>query len=62
MSDIPNGVSIRELRMLLDEAESNLGVSPEIIPVVVEAKGSKKPLKLTGDFDVEYGMAIFKAK
>jgi len=62
MSDRPNGLSIRELRMLLIEAEKIDGGDPANIPVLIEVKGRKKPLKLDDSVNVGHGVVFIQAK
>lgn len=59
MSDIPNGVSVRETREMLDQIEERLGSHPAQIPVLI---GTSSPLNLTGEFELQFGMAFHKAK
>jgi len=62
MSDIPHGISIAELRGVLDKAENEIGGPATNIPVLIEVQGKKKPLMLTGDADASLGMLLLAAK
>lgn len=61
---MPRGISIRELRILLDEAERISGSGGNMLPVVIEVCGdvtADVPLRLSGEFDVRQGKVLLRA-
>lgn len=59
MSDIANSVSTRELREVVDQVVERAGDHAAQIPVLIGTLGT---LKLTDEFELQFGMAFLKAK